>query len=61
MLLDMSKNQLRSLPFEIGQCSLLADLYLDENQIGYLPDTIGRLIFCPNLVNYQFVILIKIS
>lgn len=57
----MSKNQLRSLPFEIGQCSLLADLYLDENQIGYLPDTIGRLIFCPNLVNYQFVILIKIS
>ena len=42
MLLDMSKNELRTLPSEIGQCSRLADLYLDENQIAYLPDAIGK-------------------
>ena len=42
MLLDLSKNELRSLPYELGQCSRLTDLYLDDNQISYLPDTLGR-------------------
>jgi len=42
MLLDLSKNELRSLPFELGQCNRLTDLYLDDNKISYLPDTIGN-------------------
>ncbi len=42
MLLDLSKNELRSLPHEIGACQRLTDLYLDDNEIALLPDTIGK-------------------
>ena len=46
MLLDLSKNQLFSLPSEIGECKRLTDLYLDDNQIGSLPESIGKLTIC---------------
>ncbi len=41
MFLDLSKNKLKNLPDEIGECVSLSDLYLSENQIYELPETIG--------------------
>jgi Leucine-rich repeat (LRR) protein len=42
MFLDLSKNKLKCLPNEIGDCSSLSDLYLSENQICELPESIGN-------------------
>ena len=41
MFLDLSKNRLKGLPDEIGECTAISDLYLSENHIFELPETIG--------------------
>jgi Leucine-rich repeat (LRR) protein len=46
MFLDLSKNKLKNLPDEIGECVSLSDLYLSENQIYELPETIGMINNC---------------
>ena len=46
MFFDLSKNRLKRLPNEIGECSALSDLYLSENQIFELPESIGKLLVC---------------
>ncbi len=42
MFLDLSKNSLKYLPIELGECSNLSDLYLSENQLEEIPETIGK-------------------
>lgn len=42
MFIDLSKNRLKCLPDEIGDCYSLTDLHLSENYIINLPDTIGN-------------------
>ena len=42
MFLDLSKNNLKYLPIELGECSNLSDLYLSENQLEEIPETIGK-------------------
>lgn len=39
----MSKNRLRTLPDEIGECTSLTDLHLSENNIVALPESIGMI------------------
>jgi Leucine-rich repeat (LRR) protein len=41
MFLDLSKNKLKNLPYEIGECTALSDLYLSDHEISELPKTIG--------------------
>ena len=39
----MSNNQLQSIPKEIGQLTMLQELYLDNNQLQSIPKEIGQL------------------
>lgn len=41
----MYKNELRSLPEEIGECSNLVYLHVAENQLTHLPDSMGKLTY----------------
>ena len=41
--LDLSFNQLRYLPPEIGQLTRLQSLYLNDNELGQIPPELGRL------------------
>ena len=42
-MLDFEANQLTSLPAEIGQLTLLEELYLGRNKLRTLPAAIGEL------------------
>jgi Leucine-rich repeat (LRR) protein len=48
--LDLSENQLKAIPAEIGQCILLERCILNNNQIDALPETLGQ---CTSLTEFQ--------
>ena len=48
---DLSNNQLSSIPPEIGQLSMLQELYLDNNHLSSIPPEIGQL----GMLNTSFV------